>query len=383
VRTGTRIGLLVAIAVVGLAAPLPAEIADGAPACQSTVTQSDPSTPWAQQAVGSKDGWPVPGPTTVTVAVIGTGVSSTAPALAGRVLAGTDVRTHSTADSDCAGFGTFAAGLVGAAPLDGSGFVGVDPRTRILPVRVSDDGRAVEPDVLASAISWALDHGADVVAATVSASSRSGALDGAVARARQRRVPVVVPAAAERSAGGDSAEPHPQPGVVSVAAVDVTGHPAASSPGTPSLAAPGVGITSVPARGGGTFTASGAGLAVGFVAGAAALVISRYPDLPSEAVLARLTGTALPVAGTASAPLVGAGVVAPGAALAPTLPGEARPGDSTGRRRIELEPRPRPRIDRYGPAARRWALIVLAAAALGALLAGAARRPARPAGGNS
>lgn len=68
----------------------------------------------------------------MTVGVVDTGVSSSAPALKGRITAVGDAGT------DCVGHGTFVAGLVGAAVADGVRFAGVAQQARILAVRGSD-----------------------------------------------------------------------------------------------------------------------------------------------------------------------------------------------------------------------------------------------------
>ncbi|MGW1274796.1 S8 family serine peptidase, partial [Streptomyces sp. NPDC002491] len=65
----------------------------------------------------------------VKVAVVDTGVSLGAPALAGRVTA------VGGAGRDCVGHGTFVASLIAAAPVDGVGFSGAAGRARIVAVR--------------------------------------------------------------------------------------------------------------------------------------------------------------------------------------------------------------------------------------------------------
>jgi hypothetical protein len=253
----------------------------------------------------------------VTVAVVDTGVSRSTPALAGRVLPGRDVATGGPADTDCAGRGTFVAGLVAGA-ADGPGpAVGIAPDARILPVRVSDRADDVGPDVLAAGIEAAVRGGASVVAVVATAPSGSAALRRAVAYAASRDVLVVAPALTQRAADGDVAYPAALPDVVSVSGIGPDGAgPAARPARRPTLCAPAGAVLSVGPAGHGTVTGSGVSLGVGFVAGAAALVRGYLPALPAAGVRDRLAATADPVAD----PALGRGVVDPVAAVTEVLP---------------------------------------------------------------
>jgi hypothetical protein len=86
---------------------------------------------------------------------------------------------------------------------------------------------------------------------------------------------------------------------------------------TPSLAAPGAAIVSISRSGKGNVTVSSPALAVGYVAGTAALVQGYRPHLSSAQVRERLIDSAGPaVAGSRT----GAGVVNPVAAVSAVLP---------------------------------------------------------------
>src|SRR5262245_36574429 len=83
--------------------------------------------------------WPVTQGRGVTVAVLDTGVQATVPDLSGAVLPGTDIdsgggdgRTD-TEPGAVSGHGTGMASLI-AAQGNGTGFVGVAPQAKILPV---------------------------------------------------------------------------------------------------------------------------------------------------------------------------------------------------------------------------------------------------------
>lgn len=82
----------------------------------------------------------------VTVAVIGTGVA-VQPRLP-RVLPGGDYISHGDGLSDCDGLGTIVAGLIGGAPSEADGFIGVAPDAKILAIRQTSQAFKLESDGL-------------------------------------------------------------------------------------------------------------------------------------------------------------------------------------------------------------------------------------------
>jgi type VII secretion-associated serine protease mycosin len=328
------------------------------------------------------------------VAVVDTGVSASAPALAGAVAAGRDVVSGGRADNDCSGHGTFIAGLLAARPTAGSGLAGVAPAVRVLPIRVTDNPDTVDPAMLAAGILAAADASARVVAVSVSIPADLAAVRAAVAYAQRRDVLVI--AAAETAAdptSGPEAGPNPPPaypaalpGVLAVAPINPDGTPTTdtSAASKPDLAAPGGNLTSIAPAGPGNLAANGHGLAVAFVAGAAALVRSYHPGLSAAAVRHRLRATADHPSTELPDPLLGYGIVDPVAAVTTVLPEES--GDPWP----TLRPRPIqvPVITPIDPRPARVALtasavLAAAVAVCGLLLATATRgrsRRWRPAG---
>ncbi|MGW0584244.1 S8 family serine peptidase, partial [Streptomyces sp. NPDC002920] len=88
-------------------------------ACVQPSTERATDDPWTRQALGLTRVWQFSRGAGVTVAVVDTGVGTAAPALSGRVTA------VGEAGTDCVGHGTFAAGLIAAAPQDGTGVAGL------------------------------------------------------------------------------------------------------------------------------------------------------------------------------------------------------------------------------------------------------------------
>ncbi|MQA15621.1 MAG: type VII secretion-associated serine protease mycosin [Pseudonocardiaceae bacterium] len=311
-----------------------------------------------------------------TVAVIDSGVNPH-PRLRGRLADGGDYIAGETGLSDCEGHGTVVAGIIAAAPDPSTGFVGVSPGARILSIRqgstffeveVADPGRpgrtktmiAGDTRSMARAIVHAVELGATVIniseAACYPASQVADGtipdrdLQAAVHHAAESDVVVVVAAAntggeCEQNDGTVRTIVSPawfDDDVLAVGATDAsTGLAAAFSVrgSWVDVAAPGTGIISLDPTGrgltstiadteGNRFPIRGTSFATPYVAGLAALIRERYPELTARQVTERIEQTAQHPAGPPGpSQALGHGVMDPVAALTKQLPGEqaARP----------------------------------------------------------
>ncbi len=300
-----------------------------------------------------------------TVAVIDSGVQPH-PRLAGRLDDGGDYILGDTGTSDCEGHGTAVAGIIGATPDPQTGFVGVAPDARILSIRQGstffevevpsdDSGRtettfAGDTTSMARAVVHAVRGGATVIniseAACYPVSTVAGGsipdrdLQAAVNYAADNDVMVVAAAANQDD---ESCRPNPDGAVstivspawfdddvLAVAATSTeTGEVADFSIAGPwvDVAAPGTGIVSLDVAGGGLTatlaapdgergTIQGTSFAAPYVAGVAALVRERFPELSAREVMDRLEVTAQATWGTGGRnDALGSGVVNPVAAL--------------------------------------------------------------------
>ncbi|NED55226.1 S8 family serine peptidase [Micromonospora aurantiaca] len=230
----------------------------------------------------------------VLVAVPDTGVSPH-PDLRHNLLAGTSTIPGVTGDGrdDKNSHGTGMAGLIAAhGQEDGTGAVGIAPRAKILPIQSSGANNTGRPDDLAAGIEFAIAHHATVISISSSGVS-SPALVSAVRAALSADI-VVVAAAGNRPEDGYVGYPASESGVIAVGGVDRVGEHASVSVSGPEIdvAAPAVDIYSTSYDGKyskGTGTSS----ATAIVAGAAALIRSKYPNLPAQEVAHRLTATAV------------------------------------------------------------------------------------------
>ncbi len=224
----------------------------------------------------------------VTVGVIDTGVDTRHPDLAGTVTAGIDYTTYPSTDTltDTDGHGTAMAGLI-AAHGDATG---IAPKATIVAARdtLNTVGYGIGAE---QAIDWAVDHGATVLCLAFGGkddTQRRRAVDRAIAHDV-----VIVAAVGNNPLIPGYIYPAAYPGVIGAAGIDKNGDHATISVTGPQtlLAAPAVDITSTGLHGGyrhGTGTSD----ATAIIAGAAALIRSRYPHLTAPQVINQLTTTA-------------------------------------------------------------------------------------------
>ena len=278
-----------------------------------------------------------------TVAVIDTGVAR--HRLLPHLLPGGDYVSTGDGTQDCDGHGTIVAGIIGSAPVDGSGgtFSGIAPDVGIIAIRQSsNEFRSVDRpgesgvgdvDTLAAAVRTAAEAGASVInissvaCVTADGGIDDGSLGAALAYAVDVKNAVVVAAAGNVGPGQcPEQNPPPEPArpgrpdwaavrivasppwyddyVLTVGSVDHRGRPSAFTLAGPWLdvAAPGEGVVSLSADGDGLTDSvagesepspiSGTSYAAPVVAGIAALVRAMSPHLTARQVMRRIEDTA-------------------------------------------------------------------------------------------
>ncbi|GIH69335.1 S8 family serine peptidase [Sphaerimonospora thailandensis] len=306
---------------------------------------------WAMDAVNAPAAWRVTKGSGVTVALLGADrPDEGVPELRGRVTQGPDMTGLDRADGaygdgPVGRDGTAIASLI-AGSGRGGGISGVAPEARVLviPVVARETGQPsgggfVEPDPgpgllddtpFARGIRFAANQGAAVIFLPAPHYGVSRAEREAVSYALSRGVVLVASVGdggrseyARRNGTSYWRFPAGYPGVVGVAAVDRQGRgtPESSDNLSALVAAPGAGVP-VAVPGGGSGTASGTGMAGAIVAGTAALIKAKYPDMPPELVSRALTSTSRPHPRAGYDDKVGFGVVDAAAAL--TKAGELR-----------------------------------------------------------
>lgn len=313
---------LLAAIVGAFAFPAPARAA--APTQDNGVRDRE----WFLDALQVAKAQPVTEGRHVVVAVIDTGVNADHADLKGTVIPGVDLFDgHGDGTTDPDGHGTLMAGLIaGHGHGDGGhdGMLGIDPDAKILPIAVSD-GSPNGPDLLPRALDFALGHGAGVI--FIAPAAPPNAADAA-AVAKAEFAGAVLVAGVGSGAESSPRFPAGYPGVVGVAGTDEDGQHAPDSavgPGA-TIAAPATDIVST--RGNdGYGKADGTDAAAAIVAGAAALVRTKFFETSGPDIVHRLTATAADKGAPGRDNTYGYGLLDITAALTGDLP-SATPSES-------------------------------------------------------
>lgn len=214
----------------------------------------------------------------------------------------------------------------GALPPDG--IVGVAPEAQILAVSTwlgstNPSGKS-DQDQIPEAVRWAVDNGARVINISLGSTTPQWpqSWDAAFLYAEQKDV-VIVAAAGNRVGGNiQVGAPATIPGVLTVAGLDRKGTASvdASSQGISiGVAAPAENLLGgVP---GGSYAEwAGTSGSTPIVAGVAALIRSKWPDMSAEQVVNRIVSTAKDAGAPGKDPLYGFGVLNAEAALKADVP---------------------------------------------------------------
>lgn len=270
-----------------------------------TVAETQQPAPWGLDRIDQRT-LPLSGSYTtansgagVSAYVIDSGVLASHTEFGGRVAAGWTAVADGLGTGDCNGHGTHVAGTIAGKTY------GVAKAATIIPVRVLDcNGSGFNSDVVAG-LEWVATHhqaGTPAVANMSLGSTASATVDAAVQGILNDGVTAVV-AAGNSGADACNSSPARVPDALTVAATDSADRQASfSNFGTcVDLYAPGVGIASA---GTASTTAaasmSGTSMAAPHVAGAAATVLARSPELVPAAVASQLISGATAGAVTAS-----------------------------------------------------------------------------------
>jgi hypothetical protein len=271
---------------------------------------------WVLNALNVQSAWSVTEGQGEVVAVIDSGVNPDVSDLVGSVRTGPDLTGfHTSPDNSHWGMhGTWMASLIaGHGHDDGSGIIGVAPKSTVLSIRVITDkgdpnysayeheSVGQSQDELAAAIAYAVSHHADVISMSLGYSLQSRAVRAALQNAYEHNVVVVASAgnsgtqATGKAGQAPYSFPADYPGVLAVAALTQGGQLASFSSDNLSVqvAAPG---SAVPAQGrdGKYWIVTGTSPACALTAGVVALVKARYPRLTDSEVIDAITSSTTP-----------------------------------------------------------------------------------------
>jgi subtilisin family serine protease len=321
--------LLSAVALAGLLTmcglPLSAGPAQAEPGVRASFELTPgPAEWWLAAWQVQRKVWPLTKGAGVTVGEVESGVQATIPDLRGVVLPGADLTgTGGNGDTDIQvgedGHGT-AMAVVIAGQGAGTGTVGIAPSSRILPVIVGGSGPA-SVRTAAAGIRYAVSHGAQVINLPFGIGRTSPAacdpvLQAAVAYALGHDV-VLVASSGNTSLYAGPGEPASCAGVLAVGGTEPDGSLWRGSTRQPYVAvgAPADHMVYVGRDGRYTTTGAGTSFSAALTAGTAALIRSRYPDMPWYQVDQRLTGTATPAGHPVPNQGFGYGIINPARAV--------------------------------------------------------------------
>ncbi|UBU14581.1 S8 family serine peptidase [Nonomuraea gerenzanensis] len=283
--------------------------------CEPEKASPSVAESWAQRRLDVKRVWPLTMGQGVTVAVIDSGVDETHPQIR---LAGKADLTN-TSFRDCVGHGTAVAGIIAGQPRSDLPFYGVAPAVRLLSIKQTTDSLG-DVSLLAKAIRTAADENADVINVSIQAHDQPE-LKSAVEYALGRDIVIVAAAGNVEKDDGSTGPAYPAAydGVLSVgSATPNGGRSTFSNPNAVAVLGPGEGLSSTWTGKGYRGNLEGTSYAAPYVAGVAALVRSRHPQLDQLRVRRRITLTADGASGKGT----GAGMVNPLLAVTTVLPSE-------------------------------------------------------------
>jgi hypothetical protein len=248
---------------------------------------NDPNFPsqWHLSKIQAPAAWDMSkGSSSMVVAVLDSGVDSTHPDLSSKVVAGWNFVNNNSDTHDILGHGTAVAGTLAAATNNGNGGAGVAWSNPIMPLVVLNSSNYADYSTVASAITYAADHGARIINISLGGSTASSALQSAVDYAWNKGS--VVFAAASNNSNSTQYYPAACNNVVAVSATDQTDSLASfSNYGSwITVSAPGD-IILTTTNGGGYASWYGTSLATPVAAGVGALVLGRNPSLSASAVV--------------------------------------------------------------------------------------------------
>lgn len=254
---------------------------------------------WGLRRIGAESAWQFSRGAGVLIAVIDTGVDLEHPDLKDQLVPGMSMVGEGPPD-DSHGHGSLIAGIAAAKADNAEGIAGVAPDAKVLPVRVFDAGGSATSSSVARAIRFAVDAAdrrrAKLVLnlSFVGPSQPQSIVEGdpgsaifgdeAVKRAISDAAAagaVVVTAAGNEAAPQTAFDPPSHRGIIVVGASDKDDNCSDFTNYGPGLdiLAPGIGILSTywnaPEDSSGYAYADGTSMAVPFVAGAAALLMSE------------------------------------------------------------------------------------------------------------
>jgi subtilisin family serine protease len=233
--------------------------------------------------------WPYATGKDIKLAILDTGIELTHSDLADNIYDSFDTRKNQSPSAVYHKHGTLCAGVAAAVNNNGTHIAGVAPDAKILSISSRLFNTSTDIGQRANGINWARKNGADIISCSWSAGTFSElleeAIDSMIERGRNNKGGIVVFAAGNTY--GDSVE-YPgryRPEILTVGAIDKYGEIANFSAigNEIDVVAPGKDVLSTTLNNS-TAYADGTSFATPHVAGLAALILERNPNLTGQQV---------------------------------------------------------------------------------------------------
>jgi thermitase len=289
---------------------------------RAVLDPNDPyfSSQWGLTKIGAPQAWDVTtGSSDLIIAIIDSGIDLDHPDLSGKIILGYDYANGDWEPDDDYGHGTHVAGIAAAWANNGLGVAGVSWSTQLMALKVLDERGLGSYANLADAVTYAADHGAEIISLSLGGDYDSPTLHDAVIYAHNAGCVIV--AAAGNDGASEVLYPAKYAETLAIAATDSNDQrPWFSNYGPEvDVAAPGVSIYSTYFNSGYTYK-SGTSMATPHVAGLAALIWSEYPGYSNNQVEGRMERTAVDLGAAGWDPYYGHGRIdAQSALCAPDL----------------------------------------------------------------
>ena len=257
---------------------------------KGTLIPNDPDygSEWHLPIISGPNAWNITtGSAAVTIAVIDSGVDPTHPDLSGKLVAGWNWVNGTSNTADDYGHGTAVAGSAAAASNNGTGVGSVAWANMIMPLVVLDSTDSATYSNMASAVTYAADHGARIINMSLGSTLNTSTLQSATDYAWSKNA--VVFASAGNSGSSTPFYPAASPNVVAVSATNSTDAITSWSNfgNWVDLSAPGDSILTTN-NGGGYAYWSGTSFSSPIAAAVGALVLSVQPSLSNSALVSLL-----------------------------------------------------------------------------------------------